>query len=882
MLKFAEYAVVRIAGLPVSILESLKFSRTLRADEKLKELAAYFRDNKEDLCARLHDSIRGQKNESHRRRLLKLKRDIFNEKKDTNLFCLKELPFEKDPKSAEDILAWKAAVEKYLLVEKELDADLEADRNEALRMLSGFWLNNSFQNGVLFAQPQLYRKLTDLLSRTNAENNKVNRRLYRSAFSYLYRMATKTTPFSSFATVGIERISAGNPYSPAEQPGETDPVFLFNSMLIRKWAATAGSTPILREHQALSVNETVRETEDGICFLSCNSKVEENGSIFNDESLIDLKPDPMIDAVLKVLAREPERFTSLSLAEHLSRLVPLPEDYWRKLINKLTDVGLLKAHIGYETNSRDAIGQIARAKSLTATSEGRSFMRSFSRISGLIQELGDAPATGCLDVLEDIREAAGTAFGRTGNNDAGLNEQTMVHQDLRLSKVTSVPYDSIASFEPAMKEIAGILPLFNFDFPNQRFITDFFLANYSPGGHPENILDFFSKLTKPGRGNPGTDTGPFPADMMFLPEVAEMVSVRDGFIASISEIVDRNNSGAVELPAGFMAEWGNKARSFAPTSAPLSVAFLGHLREPSDSEPVQFVYNKTTSGYGTLIARYGGKGEGDSASKALADSLKRNLEDLDPNAEVVELIGTFGFDGQIRPRLTERRLVYPGEESNGAGKGRISWQSLAVVWDESRAIPIIVDKESGKRILPVHLGTLSPAFFPPFYRLVTCFGPAFSPDLPLLDLLDGSSRAYEERSVRHYRRICLGNVVLMRESWCVPHEEFPSVRKEESDFSYFGRLRTWAKMLGLPRQVFFTGLRTEDYLRGNLSSGSFKRLRKPIFVDWDDFLSHQFLRRFVPVEGGVLSISEMLPLAGEQRPLDNGHITEHIFEFYGG
>jgi hypothetical protein len=177
---------------------------------------------------------------------------------------------------------------------------------------------------------------------------------------------------------------------------------------------------------------------------------------------------------------------------------------------------------------------------------------------------------------------------------------------------------------------------------------------------------------------------------------------------------------------------------------------------------------------------------------------------------------------------------------------------------------------------------LSSAYFPPFYRFVNCFGPSFSPDFPLLALFEANQPRENLKAIRHYPRLYHQQVVLMRETWCIPEESIPSAGKSEGHFSYFRRLRRWAMDLGIARRVFVTAMQTSDYFRSNLPSNKFRRVHKPFFVDWDNFATHQLFRRFTRVRGATVTISEMLPLP-EQIPSNSeaeARSTELIFELY--
>ena len=372
----------------------------------------------------------------------------------------------------------------------------------------------------------------------------------------------------------------------------------------------------------------------------------------------------------------------------------------------------------------------------------------------------------------------------------------------------------------------------------------------------------------------------FGANAVQTPRTRELWGLRNMCVAELLGYAS-TQVGCVEVPSGFWRLWHERAQSFAPRRVPLSTAVAAQICYGTDRGSPRLVINNVAPAYGTLFGSCaGGREAGHSPRSWLASSLRRSLGRLSPDADVVELVGTFGFDAQIRPRLTEDYLVYPGEARRQHVPSVIPWSDLAIQFEEAISTLFLVRKSNGRKLIPIHLGTLSSAHFPPFYRLARSFGPAFSPDMPIRELLEYAQADRDPQAIRHYPRMQFENVVILRETWCLPSDSIPVASKLETEFAYFRRLRRWVRDAGIPRRVFVTPMGMLEYLHSGLSSQYFRRLHKPFFVDWDDFLSHQIFRRFTKVKGGTLIISEMLPLPEEVVSQTSGpsHCTEYVFE----
>jgi hypothetical protein len=79
-------------------------------------------------------------------------------------------------------------------------------------------------------------------------------------------------------------------------------------------------------------------------------------------------------------------------------------------------------------------------------------------------------------------------------------------------------------------------------------------------------------------------------------------------------------------------------------------------------------------------------------------------------------------------------------------------------------------------------------------------------------------------------------------------------------------------------------MRPAEYFRRGLTNDHYRRLHKPFYVDWDDFLSHQLFRRFTKLPAATtLTVTEMLPTPEQiVSPVDGRtHSAEYLAELYG-
>jgi hypothetical protein len=855
----AEYLLVRVAGLPFSALAALGSPRARRTADRADRLARALQEGRQALLDRLYAAVGGETDPERRRLLLAVRRDVFNGRVPPRPHAVRRLAAMPgtDAATGRMLRRWLSAVRRRDALLRRGDRSAERDRQAARRGAAALWADPAVRSGLLFAQPALFRELA-----AGGWDAKTERALQ----AYLVRMATKTSPFSAFTATGIGRLGPpGRGFGAvgARAPAST---FTLNAGVVESLADALSTHPELRRHLPLRENETAYGDGDELHFLARTPA---------GESVMSVGRTPVVELLLALAAGS--GLTLAALPGRLAALLPDPglRDAVAAVAEQLAALGLIRARPDYDAADPGVLASLAEAACPGAAEAACALARA--------QEAMDALAAAAPDrreaALAAVADRVGHALAALGSaRTAAPAEQNLVHHDCHLRRGCAVPRDLLAAREQALGRIAGILPLFNTDLAAARRVQAFFDRRFGPGAPPVGVLEFFRRFCEeaadPGGGGA---VDPFGAgDGAADPSLP----ARGALVAELRARAARAE-GVLELPASFLERWGRAARPFLPPLAPAEAAFLCQFAMEGDGPPL-LVLNRVAAGRGMLFSRVAG-GEADGEPRQwLAGALRRRLAAADPEATVVELAATLGFAGQLRPRITPRCLAYPGEAVGRPAGERIPWREVAVAFDPARGAARLVrtGTGTGEPLLPVHLGTLSALFFPPFYRLLTAFGPAFTPDLPLLELMEAEADGERGAEIRAWPRIQHGGVVLVRRSWSVPAAALPPERSGEGEFAAFRRLRAWAAEAGFPRRVFVTPMRTGEYLRSGLPGARFRRLHKPFYVDWEEIPSHRLFRRYTATPGATLTVSEMLPLPGQVPPGADGdpRATEHVFE----
>ncbi|MFF0568603.1 lantibiotic dehydratase [Streptomyces sp. NPDC004041] len=198
--------MLRVAGLPIDEVRSLRCPDSRRwADDVLDttDQLALLAGKAADL---LHGLIGGSDDEPLRRALLKLRRDVFNNRLPDPVAAEDALTRVRalDPAAARPLADWLTG-RRALAGKRDAGAALLADETGRTRAeLARIAGHERLRKGLLLASPALDAQLDAYRAKASgpgARPDRKQRKIERSLLSYVYRTACKTSPFSTFTGV---------------------------------------------------------------------------------------------------------------------------------------------------------------------------------------------------------------------------------------------------------------------------------------------------------------------------------------------------------------------------------------------------------------------------------------------------------------------------------------------------------------------------------------------------------------------------------------------------------------------------------------------------------------------------------------------------------
>ncbi|MFE4599598.1 lantibiotic dehydratase [Kitasatospora indigofera] len=896
--------VLRAAGLPVEAVHGLRGPDSRRwADELLTE-----EDRLAELGARLSEPlaalVRSAPDERLRRRVLAVRREVFNNRLPRDVSDVLALAGRADGPAHRLLSDWLAARGRLTGLRARGDAVLagELDRGRAeLRRLAGL---PALRLGLLLASPTLDGQLDAFIASPVAAPDKRARKMERSLLSYLYRTACKTSPFSTLTTVSPGTFRPSPEGLPAETDGQLPSVpelllegepaghVRLNVVVLSRLAELVAADPERRRDLPLTLASGWALDEDRVRYVRRSVTAGDDSAAVSFDAAQDrlffLRLSGALEQVLELLRTRPlvrHRELAALLGTGTGAAPAEAEQYLAALV----DLGILQLPwLATDVHSRDPLRSFQRALRALDRPWAGALAGRLDGPAGCLARYPSADAAGRRSLLGTLRRDLLDVQHALGAPEPSL-PQTLLYEDVAGPPVETdaAPWARLAA--GPLGSLTRILPLFDVALAQRLTLKGFFLVRYGRGGRCEDLLklvhDFHEDIfhqylqftsQRPAAGPDGAH--PPEENWLGMPEITALDRARGELAARMTELWASRPAGAEELAldeatvSAVAAELAPLARGFEPYSHFLQVA-----RRPGD--PL-VVLNNSYGGLCFPFTRFthcfdpagqGGEGASGEPGSGPVAGLRETLRGLRPPGAVFAEVtaGAATTNLNLHARLTDFEIVCPGETSTAPSAARIQLDDLYVEHDPAADRLVLRSRRLEREVVPLYLGYLVPMVLPEIPRTLLLFSPT-SRVTP--DAWRGVPAGPAHDGVTHRPRLRHGSLVLHRRSWSAGPGALPEPRPGEGAPARYLAWQRWRRRHGLPAQVF-ARVRPEP---GPGATAGWPGAAKPQYVDFDSPLSLAALDALLTAGPARVVLEEMLP--GEHALHVRSPLGRHVAE----
>ncbi|MFE3941325.1 lantibiotic dehydratase [Streptomyces sp. NPDC059118] len=881
--------MLRVAGLPVDSVRGLRCPDSRRWADDVLRATERVRADGERLGDLLHDLVGGSEDETLRRTLLALRRDIFNNRlprpgaADRALALVRGL----DGQAGDALTAWLAGrrrLEEQRAAGAALLAAETARARGHLRALAG---EERLRKALLLASPALDAQLDGYVrSDAAAPPDKKQRKIERSLLSYLYRTACKTSPFSTFTGVALGTFVEGDSPDGGEgscrdggQNGDGGPDRGLRVRIDDAWdgrlrlnVAAVGrlteaviADPVRRADLPVAPASGWGRDDDRVRYVRrWITQGDEDTAVTFDavkDRLFFLRRSGTLERLLG-LFEERGTLRYGELADWLARDRDADPEECAQYLQALLDIGMVQVPcLRTEVHDTDPLRAFQGSlRGLGRPWADRLAGRLEAPASG-IERFADADPAERRALMGELRTALRTLQEEELGVDGARVPQTLLYEDVaagRHAELSAPAWERLAA--GPLGAVERVLPAFDLTLPQRITFKGFFLARYGQGGRCDDLLklvhdfheDFFDQYMSFTAKRTAFDVdGTYVPEenWLSLPQLKALDTARQTFVERMRGLWadweagrgGRPERGGAEIRVDgalldeVAAELGTLHGEFTPQAHHVQIA-----DRPGD--PL-VVLNRSYGGVSFPFSRFTHLFDG------LDEQLLAATADLLPADAVLAEVtgGPVTSNLNLHGRLTEYEIVCPGERGTLPEEYRIHLGDLHLVHDRDADRLVLRSTRLGREVVPVYLGYLVPLALPELPRTLLLLSPtSMSP----LNVWGGVPEGAPVGGVTSRPRVRHGSVVLSRRSWSAPAAGLPLRPPAGADDAWFLGWQAFRRAHGLPDRVFATV--ADSGARG--ATGA-----KPCYVDFDSPLSLAAFEALIKTAGARVVFREMLP-----------------------
>ncbi|MEV7326337.1 lantibiotic dehydratase [Streptomyces sp. NPDC093970] len=866
--------MLRVAGLPADTVLALRApdaagwaARTAAEEDRLTELGARLSDP-------LADAVGVTEDAALRRRLLGLRRQVFNNRLPGDLDAARALAAGLGPATAADLTAWLDARVRWERLRGEGGAVLTEALARTRAALRDLARDDRLRRGLLLASPTLEERLDAFAADPATVPGKRARKMERSLLSYLYRTACKTSPFSTLTGVAL-----GGFESAASADGRlAGPVATavgadwkghprLNVVVLTRLAELVAADPERRADLPVALASGWKLDEDRVRYVQrAVSAGDDSATVSFDaaqDRLFFLRRQGTLDGMLALLRGHEGTLRHGDLAHWLTATTGAGPEEAEHYLTALRDLGMLQLPgLGTGVHSGDPLLAFQRslrgldrpwADALAARLDGP---------AGIVDRYPAADLDTRRNLLTALRADLTALQTELGAEHPTL-PHTLVYEDVSAG-TTSADLGEWTGLAGPLRSIGRILPAFDVALPQRLTLKGFFLARYGHGGRCDDLLrlvhDFHEDIFRQYLQFTATKDD-FLADgshapeenWLGMPEITALDRARSALTARMrtgwAQHPDSDeefvlDDATVEAVAGAL---GDAAPDFQPYS---------HFLQPGRADgELRAVLNDSFGGLCFPFTRFTHCFDG-AGGPGLTAALREELRRLCPPGAVFAEItaGDATTNLNLHGALTDYEIVCPGENSTAPEEARLHLDDLYAVHDADSDRLILRSGRLGREVVPLYLGYLVPMVLPEIPRTLLLFSPTAR---SVLDVWRGVPAGPAEDGVTRRPRVRHHSLVLQRRSWAAADGSLPRRAPGTADSDWYLAWHRWRTRHGMPSRVFATV--HEEAADGEGNGGAWFGGSKPQYVDFDSPLSLTALEGLLAGRRARCVFEEMLP-----------------------
>lgn len=851
--KPAPYAILRYGGMPFRDLFCLRLEKTITLLRVLRQQQAWFDANRPALSERLFLAVGKTEDKYIRRYLLDIRRSLpANRMPKGGLPTLHAVRDHLDRPTRRAMLIWFRRVGHHQRQHIAISAAFAQELPQARRALRELLRQERYQKGALLTSEKYFQGLTRYLQQ-DAESSLTIPKVEVSSILYLARMASKTSPFSTFTPTALGKFdTAVTQHGLRQLADDAQSVVRINTAVIHIIARQLARLPEIRATLPVQLRDGMWEEAGKLHYLYPDYTFSRN------DIFAQLEKTPLLRKLISIL-RESDLTHEALCAKLCDGNAAL-----RKKVGQIVDhfiqQGLLVCNVPISPHDPNPLTSLIRYLEQFAAPRPQTIRQHLQEICAAVDKYETADLPGRQRALSHIREKLRAIARLLNLPHENVLLANPIYENCALKGISFSCGSSI--WQEIERSLLPLLATIDPRLTGQSpAMARFFREQYTAEGECDNLLHFLQQYNQWQQQIAVRSQ----ADVRDLaPSIYNSEVVVQALAKQAYEQWQEagQQASVVQLDPVAMPEDIERMNGWA-TSCSLFMQIAAASEAAIQKGDFLIVFDRCINGWGAYATRYIGMYETPDKPDPLLQMMRQHLDQVQHEGEFVGLpVFSDVSNLQVHPPLTPRTLTLPIEPTPTESTP-LPVSQIAVRYQADTDQLQLVDKASGHAIVPLYTGGMySPSMPALMQAIVHELTPVFYPlnksfwnHLLAPSFADADQQVVDlQAEVIHLPRVQIGRVVLDREQWLVSAAEIPQCQPAETVSEFFQRMYHWKEDIGLPDIVFAKISTTHKSMDIIL-----KHQYKPFLVDFCNPWLVMALQRMLTDEVRAIVFTEMLP-----------------------
>ncbi|WP_062352641.1 lantibiotic dehydratase [Bacillus kwashiorkori] len=812
-------------------------------------------DSVEQFIEKAEWKIKLVNDDRERKQLINFKRDVFNlrPRMMNQLEKLEQMLKQYDLY----ILAVQVRnqLERNHHLRREIESVLEDQRfAERTYLYDAFIKETSLMNSLKFIQATIMEKARSYFAIPVEKHGVKQRKLDSTLLKVLTRGALKTSPFSTLTKVGVGAFTTDALRNESKN-GHDYTVTNINIAYILRVFEKLLLRPAIMKKLTFRFNETLTMMDNIFYWTTLADQPLKRKKIFRTaDTLMKIKVNPVMGHIYEHFKGK-QKFSYQELESSLS-IIGINSSQALQYLTKLIVNDFIQPTIALEEQNNDIlVNFIHLIEKLNVLAEDNVIKEVHGNLVAINEELERFDE---LDVRESYRsfEVITDLFKQIAQavHLPPLDEKLLLYQDYLTKQKKYIDQTEWNARDNTLVTFQRLSVLFDAVLRLQYILGRFVLEKYGEkrvafhDNEHEDVMEVLLNaiLEHAGQiwGNQFNET----EITSNIEEINQLDRAKNRFIQQLKTLAE-SNSDVVHISKAYVEELISSMNLDLSHYVQSNSFFI-----QKDERDGFLVLNNMYGGYLSYYLRFLKNMEGVLDNKEVSQYIEKNIR----SRNVMDIYKSYGFNANVRPRITEYSINVPNSRINDESgfEAIYSWEDLEIQYNpNTKKIDVFA---KGKKVNILFLGSLMTRLIPSISAMLHALsanGVLFR-DIGTILLDDFLQKNVQDFSIKTFPRIILDNqLVLSRKTWLVNSSQLNMIGEDDVEDQI--NLLKLLKDNNIPHRVFLRkmGGQAEDAEGEDTLPGVFD---KPQYIDFTSPLLWNLFKKEIDTSPYFL-LTEVLP-----------------------